>query len=149
MNETYAVQTEEGPDGSLVLPFPEKMVEDLQWQVGDQLSLIADNGTITITNTSKAQRDMPLYIVETISTFRHRYAIRAKCGEHAADEVVLNEVPEEMSQHHIGEQVTSTRQVTESEYLAMFDQDNDYLKGWTDQQKKRCIHAIDYNNDAI
>ena len=149
MSETYTAQTEEGPNGSLVLPFPEKMMEDLQWQVGDRLSLSANDGVITITNVSKAQRNMPIFIVETISSFRHRYAVRAKCGEHAADEVVLYQVPDEMSQHHVGEQVTSTRQITEEEYLALFDQDNSYQSSWTEERKKQFIHTINYDNDTI
>ena len=37
---------------------------------------------------------MPIYLVDTISTFRLRYAIEAKSLEHAYDEIVMNDSPE-------------------------------------------------------
>jgi hypothetical protein len=49
-----------------------------------------------------------------------------------------------MSQEHMGEFTISHREITEEEYLKIFDEDNDYLKDWTDEQKKQFIHRIDY-----
>ena len=34
--------------------------------------------------------------------------------------------------------------ISEEEYLKLFDQDNDYLISWTDEQKKSFINVIDY-----
>ena len=49
-----------------------------------------------------------------------------------------------MSQEHMGEIVTSHREITEKEYLKIFDEDNDYLKDWTPEQKFNRIHRIKY-----
>jgi len=102
----------------------------------------------TVSENVSCGTAMPLFIVETISTFRHRYAVRARCAEHAMDEVVI-EAPEEMSQLHVGEQVISSRRITMDEYIEMFDQDNEYAKSWTDAMKTRSIHTTDYGNNGL
>jgi len=58
---------------------------------------------------------MPLFIVETISTFRHRYVIDCKSLEHAYDTVTMEEAPE-FSQMHLGEQIVTGRKITKSEF---------------------------------
>ena len=63
--------------------------------------------------------------------------------EHAEDEVVMERVPE-FSQLDLGETIVSARQITDVEYLDLFDVDNDYLSRWTDEEKRRMIHKIDY-----
>lgn len=88
----------------------------------------------------------PIFIVETISVFRIRYAVRCRSAEHAGDSVVMNEA-HEMSQQHLDEIINSTRQVTEAEYLQMFDQDNDYLRSWEPEQKLKYIHVVDYKDN--
>ena len=89
---------------------------------------------------------MPKYIVETISMFRIRYVIEAKNAEHAQDEVVMNggELAE-FSQLHIDENITSTREIDNAEYLRLFDEDNDYLKSWDETQKFNLVNVIDYD----
>jgi hypothetical protein len=83
-----------------------------------------------------------IVMVDTISSFRIRYAIRLEendPNEYAVDTVVCNEYdPErlrEFSQEHIGFHIFSHREVSEEEYLRMFDEDNDYAKDW-DKEKK-------------
>jgi hypothetical protein len=44
----------------------------------------------------------------------------------------------------VDECITSTRKISEKEYLELFDADNDYLKSWTDEEKMRFINRIDY-----
>ncbi len=95
------------------------------------------------TEPQVAENDNSIFIVETISMFRIRYAIRCRSAEHAGDSVVMNEA-HEMSQLHLDEIINSTRRVTEAEYLQIFDQDNDYLRGWTNEQKLKHIHEVDY-----
>lgn len=91
-----------------------------------------------------------LFLVETVSMFRHRYVVEALKEEHANDEVVMNvngsynDNFEEFSQKHIDEVITSTREITEEEYLDIFAKDNDYLVSWPDYQKFRFINRIDY-----
>jgi hypothetical protein len=90
---------------------------------------------------------MPKYLVETISVFRMRYVIDAESVEHAKDEVTMN-VGElaEFSQHHIDEMISSTREIDDAEYLHRFDEDNEYLKDWTDGQKFSFVNVIDYDS---
>ena len=88
-----------------------------------------------------------LYLVETVSMFRMRYVVEAKEAEHANDEVVCelgNENFKEFSQHHVDECITSTRELTEEEFLKLFDEDNEYLSSWSDEQKKDFINKINY-----
>ncbi len=61
---------------------------------------------------------MPIYLVETISTFRIRYVIDCKEAEHAGDTVVCNEAPE-FSQKHIGEDILSIREINHEEFHRM------------------------------
>ena len=91
-----------------------------------------------------------LYMVETVSIFRHRYVVEAKEEEHAADTVVMEmDKPtfREFSQKHIDESITDVREISKDEYLAMFDRDNDYLASWTEDQKVSYINSVDYEED--
>ena len=85
---------------------------------------------------------MPKYLVETISMFRIRYVVDCESPEHAKDTVTMNEA-EEFSQLHIDEMITSTREIDDSEYLRLFDEDNDYLKSWSEDQKFKFVHKVD------
>lgn len=89
---------------------------------------------------------MPKYLVETVSVFRMRYVIEAKNVSDAKDEVTMN-VGElaEFSQLHIDEMITSARQIDKKEYLRLFDEDNEYLKAWSKEQKLNWINKVDYN----
>jgi len=89
-------------------------------------------------------------LVETVSMFRMRYVIEAKEGEHALDEVVMNtkgdykETWQEMSQKHLDEVIVSSREISDKEYLKIFDEDNDYMVHSTKNEKRRFINKIDY-----
>lgn len=91
---------------------------------------------------------MPKYLVETISMFRMRYVVEAKNAEHAQDEVTMNYGGElaEFSQHHVDELITTAREIDDVEYLRQFDEDNEYLKDWTEGQKFSFVNAIDYDS---
>lgn len=86
---------------------------------------------------------MPKYLVETISMFRIRYVVDCESPEHAKDTVTMNEA-EEFSQLHIDEMITSTREIDDAEYLRLFDEDNDYLKSWSEDQKFKYVHKVEY-----
>jgi len=79
--------------------------------------------------------------------FRMRYVIEAENVEHAKDEVTMN-VGElaEFSQHHVDEVITSSREIDDTEYLHQFDEDNEYLKDWTEGQKFSFVNVIDYDS---
>lgn len=88
---------------------------------------------------------MPKYLVETISMFRIRYVIEANEVSHAADEVVMNNIDNEFSQKHIDELITSTREITDEEYLKLFDEDNQYIMQWDENSKFKFVHKVIYD----
>jgi len=75
---------------------------------------------------------------------RIRYVVECDNAEHAKDAVTMNEA-EEFSQMHIDEMITSTREIDDAEYLRVFDEDNDYLKSWSEDQKFKYVHKADYD----
>ena len=89
-----------------------------------------------------------IVLVETVSTFRHMYAVELKEDEpieYALDSVVVLATNgttklEEFAQKHIAEDVFSYREINEEEYLKIFDQENEYLYEWTPEQKKQFIY---------
>ena len=80
-------------------------------------------------------------LVECISTFRIRYVIDTDNTEWAEDTVVMEEA-KEFSQLHLGEQIVSTRTINKEEYLRLFDEDNEYLSEWEDEQKFKLVTEI-------
>lgn len=90
-----------------------------------------------------------LVMVDVLSQFRIRYCVEVEDNvDHALDEVTINEFDSnfvEFSQQHLGPTVIlSHREITEEEYLKMFDSDNDYLKDWSKEQKLKFINKINY-----
>ena len=91
-----------------------------------------------------------LYLVETISMFRLRYVVEAREEGHAMDEVVCemgNHEFQEFSQKHIDEVIVSTRELSATDYMNLFDADNDYLKSWDIGQKMSMINTITYEDE--
>jgi hypothetical protein len=88
---------------------------------------------------------MPKYLVETVSLFRIRYVVEADEAIHATDEVVMNNIDNEFSQKQLDQIVTSTREITDEEYLKLFDEDNDYLMSWDDDSKFKFVHKVNYD----
>lgn len=88
-----------------------------------------------------------IVLVETISMFRHVYAVEIDDEEHeswACNDVVReinkdNPGLSEIGQKHIDEHIFSHRVVDEEEYLRVFDEISDYLKEWSSEEKKKFI----------
>jgi hypothetical protein len=90
-----------------------------------------------------------LVLVETVSTFRHTYVIKLPDDEpndYALDDVIdsITGGPyqgkmEELTQHHIAEDIYNHRVITETEYLQIFDRDNSYLSDWEPMEKFKFI----------
>lgn len=94
------------------------------------------------------------YVVVTcISQFRQRYVIPATdlqmmtpdvplspqtMVDYANDSVTCEEV-KEFSQQWLGESIVDTFVVDEPRILHMFNRDNDYLAGWSDEKKLEWI----------
>jgi hypothetical protein len=91
-----------------------------------------------------------LYLVETVSMFRLRYVVEARDENHAMDEVTCeagNHEFHEFSQKHIDEVILSTRELSATDYMNLFNQDNDYLKSWSDEEKLKLINTITYEDE--
>jgi hypothetical protein len=91
-----------------------------------------------------------LVMVETLSQYRMRYVVQVEDDiDHALDMVVMGDYDpdfKEFSQKHLGPSVIVDHyEISENEYITMFDKDNDYLISWTDEQKKSFINVIDYH----
>jgi hypothetical protein len=98
--------------------------------------------------------NMPLYLVETVSIFRQRYVIDCKSAGHANDTVVMNTTGgnesefKEFSQKHVGEEIVTTREITETEALQLCDEDNEYASVWNDEHKKKVFFTVvNYGDD--
>ena len=87
---------------------------------------------------------MPKYLVDCVSMYRMRYVVECESAEHAADTVVCEEA-DEFSQLHLGETISSIREIDDAEYLRVFNEDNDYLQSWTDEQKFKFVHKVNYD----
>ena len=93
---------------------------------------------------------MTKFLVETVSMFRMRYVIEANNVEHAKSEVTAN-MGElyEFSQLHVDEMITSVREIDQSEYLRQFDEDNECLKDWADEDKLSFVNVVNYSTNPV
>jgi hypothetical protein len=86
-----------------------------------------------------------LVLVDAISQFRIRYAVEVDEVDLAKD-VVVREVDnpdfQEFSQLHLGELVSSYREITREEYLGLFDEDNSHMRSWPDEEKFGLINYV-------
>ena len=96
-------------------------------------------------------------LVETISQFRQRYVIEVPdnhndgeypcTAEQWAADTVTSEEYVEFSQLYLGETILSTREIAKEEIIPLCDEDNAYLKTWTDEQKMNLVTPIGYKRD--
>jgi hypothetical protein len=94
---------------------------------------------------------MPIYLINTLSTFRMQYAIEAKNLEHAYDELVGSEHDrnfDEVTQKWLGEQIIDGREMSEAEvrcYVKGLQEDKSELSSYWLGDK--LIHRIDYGDE--
>jgi len=86
---------------------------------------------------------MKLFLVDAVSSYRTSYVVRCENEEHAKDTVTM-EQSTEFSQEWLGEQISRVREITEDDYLVLFDKENDYLKNWDVDKKKSLITQVSY-----
>lgn len=93
---------------------------------------------------------MPLFVVETIQTFRHKYVIDCKSLDHAYDTVTMDEA-EEFSQMYLGEHILSGREITREEFHRMNSALKDHGDGTHYQPEsgspwmgEKMIHVVEY-----
>ena len=140
---SYTVKLEVDPKtGDLVLPLPEKLMEEVGWQTGDTIDW-KDNGDGSFSMTKK-ETETEWVLVEAISQFRERYMVEVPKGKsvYALDTVAMQEA-KEFSQEHLGEVIVSHRVVTFDEALELCDKDNDYCKSWNEEQKINAFFTKD------
>lgn len=77
-------------------------------------------------------------LVEAIQSYRMRYMVEAPASnpEYAMDDVTM-QTAKEFSQLALPEIITSHRVMTEEDALQLCEEDNDYVRDWTDEQLKR------------
>ena len=94
---------------------------------------------------------MPLFVIETIQTFRHRYVIDCKSLDHAYDTVSMEEATE-FSQMHLGEQIVTGREITRDEFTRMnktLEENGDGTHYRPEQGSpwmgEKMIHVVEYD----
>ena len=82
-------------------------------------------------------------LVETVSMMRMRYVVEVpnNRADYALDTVACDEATE-MSQQHLGETIVSSREISDKEYFKMFDEDNQYMSSWSDEEKLRFVTVV-------
>lgn len=91
--------------------------------------------------------DKKIYVVETISMFRHTYYIRAKNSSDALDEFYFNKDKntfKEGSQRHLDEIHSDVRELSEEEFLSEFKRNEPCFSGIPQERKFEFINEIDY-----
>lgn len=91
---------------------------------------------------------MPLYLVDTIVTYRMKYVIQAKELSHAYDEVCMEEgLLKELTQRCLGENIIDGRQVTIEEVNELLEQyKNDKMELSSHWMGEKLINKIDYED---
>jgi hypothetical protein len=131
MSKSYTLDVQQREDGELYLEFPDEILEEAGWKIGDTLKW-KDNGDGSFTLTKK---ETEWVLVDCVSTFRQRYLVEVPRGKTlwAEDTVAMKEA-KEFSQRHLGEQIVSHRVVDREAALAMCRVDNAYAASWSDDQ---------------
>ena len=96
-------------------------------------------------------------LVETLSQFRQRYVIEVPDDHNDkefpctavqwAEDTVTMEQMKEFSQKWLGETIIGSREVTRDEIIKLCDEDNDYLKSWTEEDKMGLVTPIGYKGE--
>ena len=94
---------------------------------------------------------MPLYVIDTLVQFRHRYVIEADCVDHAYDEVAMRESSnekdyfDEIAQMYLGETILDGREITYEDFQKMLDElKNDKHESSSYWMGDKLIRKVDY-----
>jgi hypothetical protein len=89
---------------------------------------------------------MKYILVDEISTFLLRYVVEIPEDapkSWALDTVTMgDDTLKEFSQTHVMGIPVSCREISKEDLLILFDEENPYTSGWTEEQKLRCINSI-------
>lgn len=139
-NMSYMLDVKFNDEGEAFIELPDEIIAHLDAKVGDSLEW-TDNHDGSWTLTKK--KESMLVLVETVSTFRHRYVVEVPAGgnsEWALDSVVMQEASE-FSQKHLDETIVSHRVVSEEEALILCDEDNEYASSWSKENKIKAFFS--------
>jgi molecular chaperone DnaK (HSP70) len=88
---------------------------------------------------------MPLFEVNTVSLFRHKYIIEAKTLEHAYDTVLIDK-PEELTQKHLDETILDGRKIDRKEFERLCKESLDDSTELSNAHLgTRIIYKVDYD----
>lgn len=88
---------------------------------------------------------MPLFEVNTVSLFRHKYVIDAKSLEHAYDTVLIDN-PEALTQKYLDETITDGRKIGRKEFERLCQESMADNREWSNAHLgTKIIHKVDYN----
>ena len=98
---------------------------------------------------------MPLFVVDTIQTYRIRYVIECMSAEHAADTVVMKEASE-FSQMDLGETILTSKEISYKKFLKMnkaleegYGDGNHYQpESGSPWMGDKMIHTFNYGRDV-
>ena len=96
--------------------------------------------------TGNKMKNKDYVVVTALSSYRMRYVMHRDDLQRLnpldpvdaiewANDTVINDKCEEFSQEYMGEYITDTVEMNEEDMLELFDKDNEYLSGWTKDQK--------------
>lgn len=128
----WIADVEEDRDGAYI-NLPQDLLDEVQWKEGDKIEWIDNkDGSWTM----KKKEETELVLVEAVSIFRMRYVVEVPAGkaEWALDTVTCNDAVE-FSQHHVGEEIVSHRVISREEAIRLCEEDNEYCKTWSDENK--------------
>lgn len=135
MSKRWVAEVQETEAGEAFIEFTPEILKEAGWKEGDTISW-SDNkdGSYTLNKIENEKTEWVL--VETVSSFRHRYVVEVPAGkaEWALDTVTMEEA-KEFSQCHIGENIVSYRSISLEDALHQCNIDNGNFEGWTNDKK--------------
>jgi bifunctional DNA-binding transcriptional regulator/antitoxin component of YhaV-PrlF toxin-antitoxin module len=107
-------------NGDIVLQLPDELCKQMNIGPGTDVKFRVEGDAIIM----ERKNPLTVYAVETVTSFRNVYFVKAESAEHAADEVVMDEHLGELSyvQHHIAENVSFVRQVSNADIVEIIQQ---------------------------
>jgi hypothetical protein len=93
-----------------------------------------------------------LVMIDTISQHLIRFVVELEDNEpdQNAEDILVDHIEtdasfHEFSQAHLGNVILSKREISKEDYLRLFDEDNDYLSSWSEDQKLKFINKSQEN----
>lgn len=132
MSKTWTLDVQKNDDGEFFIELNDEILAESGFKVGDDVEWIDNkDGSFTLKKSDKVW-----VLVDAIQTFRSRYMVQVPADkpEWALDTVVSQDA-KEFSQEYLGETIVSHRVISQDDALKQFDEDNHYLKEWSEEQK--------------